>query len=149
MSAKRDDALRRAKAPRSPAYASKRKQLAVLVASGQTVKGAAASLGVHPRTAERWLREPQVAASVNEHMESTVEEAKRRLLALAAPAAECLEIAIAEGDRVAAMAVLDRVGLGARVGVEHTGSIAVSQMTDEQLLAELDRVRTALAKGAV
>lgn len=147
MSAKRDDEVRRAKAPRSPAFETKRQQLAVLVASGRTVVSAAREVGVNVRTAERWLKEPHVAAAVKANIVSTVEAAKKRLLSLAEPAAECLGNAIADGDRVAAVAVLDRVGIGPQLDVAHSGSIAIGQMTDEQLRAELDRVRAELAKG--
>lgn len=100
-----------ARVPRSPAFAARREALALRVALGTTIGDAADELGIARRQAERWLKEPETAALLESFRASTVDNARRQVQAAASVAVACLVKLAHQGDRQAAVELLDRAGV--------------------------------------
>lgn len=146
--------------PKSPSWQAKRDRLAVAVAEGMTVAAAAAALDLDEDTAARWLHEPEVAAKVKELRESFFAEAHDRMRGAVRVAIDALldEARSGKGaDRVkAAIALLDRVGYGAKSETEHTGmptvvvqlgADAAANVMELRALTERARAEKALTAG--
>jgi hypothetical protein len=131
MSAPQKPARRRGRA-KGPATEYLREQAAMLVAAGASLTRCGEELGVNRETVAAWLLEPEVAARVEALRRDALGEARKALIA-AGPAAvaKLVELA-AGGDRQAAIAVLDRIGLHPKQTVEHVQE-DLSDRTEQEL----------------
>lgn len=120
---------------RSVAYQAKREELAILIASGMPYARAARELHVNKSTIHKWVREPELAARIDELMRSSVDRAKRRMLSAADRAVEAALEAMDKGDWRAGIAILDRVGLHPKQTIEHETPVDLSEESLDKLSA--------------
>lgn len=105
-----------AQAASAPAQAeglsvTQRAALAAL-ASGKTIRDAAASAGIARWTLHRWLRDdPDFRAAFNAWRQELIDSTRARLLRTAEAAAAVVHRQITQGDGKLALALLDRLGL--------------------------------------
>jgi hypothetical protein len=105
-----------AQAASAPAQAealnvTQRAALAAL-ASGKTIREAAASAGIARWTLHRWLRDdPDFRAAFNAWRQELIDSTRARLLRTAEAAAAVVHRQITQGDGRLALALLDRLGL--------------------------------------
>jgi uncharacterized protein (UPF0147 family) len=73
-------------------------RLAVLVASGHTVTGAAKALSVIPRTAQNWARQPAFKAAVSRHQKRISDSTLARLIRHSAKAVNVIAKLMTTGE---------------------------------------------------
>ncbi|MCK6585946.1 MAG: transposase [Polyangiaceae bacterium] len=120
-----------------------------MLIAGARVKDIARAVGVHPDTVSHWRSEPEFKAALEEAQKDVVSRAKNVLVRAAEEAVEQVLACMREGaedQRLrAALAILDRVGLVAGAKIEHTGTVNLAALSEEELLRKLDEARNALA----
>lgn len=134
----------------SPSAAARKARALDMLAAGVRVADVAAELGVHPRTVGRWQTAAQLGAKVEASTKATeesraeaIERGRERLeRAVAGAVQTVVELSTgtpvaaegAPGERLrlqAALAVLDRVGLHAKAGIEHdVGASSLMALVD-------------------
>lgn len=123
---------------RGESASARKRVFATQIAAGLTQKEAADKLGVAHSTAIRWMQDPEVIDRVEQFQRDAVQDALEMMREAAGEAVSVvLEHVKNERDLRAALALLDRVGLGPGAKLDVHAKHSYADLSDEELAKKL------------